>query len=868
LSLYSGAGPLPEDISTATKLVKDSVNKLIDNISGYGVSRSGNERMSAFLAKQQGWAAPRHVSAAETTGNKLIHHAAASEAAPEYARALASSVLGEQHFKDAAFDVRLGKTLVENRLRALAETHAKKGEQELADRVTHVLSEQEYRANLSNPEIKAALERHKAPGSVQEVAQKQHTALGGTLAAKGENSLFANLTAISHAKTFEGAQAWVYGKGNVNTQAILRGSKFEHKALGVAEDYVTSYKEIAKRMIEGNYKRNTLRDWLDQGVKDGVYKWAKRGEDTPIMGGQPMVRIPVEVKATPWGSKAIKDIWIRKDLAPEVEQALNGGGRVAKAGAQLLLDLATEAQIIGPTDFVFHTANMYASVVGSLGAKSFGGDLARKITGVKHLDAVGRIGYNLYRSLIDSPEVQAELADLARIGAMRPISQHPSLLGKVTKGYLDTGKWIRAIDRAGRLARNQLFDNLVERKLVENNELNRREFVNKMGQYNAKLMSKFQDTMQKYTSQFVVAGRTFNRNAFQRLLMSNEVRAASPEAYAKMKLLNMVGLVTTLLVIPIVVNSILGGNPWGRLGTPIGMIDTGKDNAEGKPIYIDPAQTELLRRGLRVSGMESLIKGVRAEEAPGKVAGKMTRDIIMGQLHPWAGPPVRIVQTYIEKGAETRDPVEALKAAMAAVNPSVTAYFEKNPEGDKKGLGGVVGSLAGSIGVKTGSPLTHQQRVDEVAVKKGIYGANVVPKYQQRREAEKAYHEVRPALSREDVTKAAQNSIRNNAVRGEALQESMPSEVKSWLKKNQLKLPAHANRIVDNGVSITLTADELTQYETFLREWDQVEIKYLDHPWFDKLPQRKKEELFSSVIANASRIAKMKTLQLIKEQKK
>jgi len=856
---FSGAGPLPEDVSklkdTLDKAYKDAregASGLVDKVFNYGVKQSGDERGRTFLAKQQGWSVPRHVTVAEETGNKLVRFASASEAAPELADALASEVLGKKG-NDVEFGEKLGKTLIENRLRALQDSHLKKGEIELADKVTHVLSDADYRKNMSDPEIKAALDQHKAPGGVQETAEKQHAALGGTMAAKGENQLFANLTAITKGKNFEQARDWVYGKGNVNTQSILRGSTFEHKALGVAEDYVSNYRDIAKRMITGNYKRNALRDWLDQGVKDGVYQWAKRGEDAPVMRGQPMVRFPVEVKATPWGSKAVKDVWVRKDLAPEFEQALNGGGKVAKAGAQLLLDAATELQLVGPTDFVFHTGNMLGSIMGSLGAKSFTRDLVRKVAGVKQLDTINRVGYQLYRTIVNSPEVQKELASLAQIGAMRPRASHSSLLGKATGGVLDTGKWIRTLDRAGRLARNDMFDNLVERGLVEDNELNRREFVNKMGQYNAKLMSRFQDTMQKYTSQFVVAGRTFNRNAFQRLLMSNEVRASNPEAYWKMKFLNMAGVTSTLLAVPVLVNLSLTGKPFGRDGTKLGYIDTGKDTKDGRPIVIDPAQSELLRRGLRATGAEAAFSGAQNGDSLGKTAASMAGAIIKGQIHPWAGPPLKIAQTYIEKQAETHNPVEALKAATLAVNPSVAAYFEKDESGNKAGVKGVFTSLGAVLGVKKGAPLTHQQRVEATAK---TYGLNM-QNYGQRLDAEEKYRAARPAMTREDETRAAQSAIRRNADRGIALQKSLPSEMQSWLDKNSLKLPAHSDRISDAGQTLTLTKEELPRFEELLKKEYLSEIKGLQGAWFDSMEQREKEKMFKETLAHAAKEARM-----------
>lgn len=846
--------PTKEEVGKAIDYAKSAPKRILDHIIGHGVDRETGEIVDHILSKQQGWSAPRTISANEEVGNKLVRYASADISADRYAKALASEALGDTHYKDTIFQDKLGKVIVEERLRSLQQYHEGKNESELAASVSHVMTPDEFDSALKDPEIKAAVERHKQ--IVQPVAEEQHTALGGKLAAKGpETGAFANLLAVTDVDSFETAKQLIYGQGNVNPRAAIKGSVFERRATGQAPKYETNYRIVAERMISGNYKRNALRNWIDAGVEAGLYKYAKAGEGVPEMGGQPMARVPVKIKATPWGSQVVKDLWVRKDLLPEMEQTLKGGGAPMKAGMQLLLNAATTAQIIGPTDMVYHTANMYASIVGSLGAKSGLRDVARKITGVKQLDAMARIGYHMYRAMLDTPEVQKELAEIAKIGALRDQSVHQGFLGQ-----FNTGRLIRLVDKAGRLARNQMFDNLVERGLTKDTDLDRREFINKMGQYNSKLMSHFQATFQQYTSQFVVAGRTFNRNAFQRILMSNEVRAANPQAYWQMKALNMLGVASTLLVVPVVLNSMLNGNPWGRPGTPIGKIDTGKDDDKGRHILIDPSQTELMRRGLRITGIQSAFKGIHEDRPTKETIGRMFEDVFQGQMHPWEGPPVRVGMKYMEKYGETHDAGESLKAAMAAVNPSITTFFggdEANP--DRKGVKGVTESLAGAVGVGKSRLPTHTEKVESTIAKYGM-----PDNLKGRSDAEKQVKANATPQTREEKARGAEYSIKQEVKRGEGLESAMNPTDLQFVKRRGFDIPGFPDRINFRGQNVVLKDSEVKTLQSYILEEDLKTIQKFKSGRWDSKPPAVQKEIFHDLIVDGRDRARTKLMKQLR----
>jgi hypothetical protein len=63
------------------------------------------------------------------------------------------------------------------------------------------------------------------------------------MAPKGSKTgTFVNLLVITRSESVADAEKIVFEKGNIETGAIQRPSKFEHKAYCKAEGYVTSYR--------------------------------------------------------------------------------------------------------------------------------------------------------------------------------------------------------------------------------------------------------------------------------------------------------------------------------------------------------------------------------------------------------------------------------------------------------------------------------------------------------------------------------------------------------------------------------------------------------------------------------------------------
>jgi hypothetical protein len=163
-----------------------------------------------------------------------------------------------------------------------------------------------------------------------------------------------------------------------------------------------------------------------------------------------------------------------------------------------------------------------------------------------------------------------------------------------------------------------------------------------LGEYNRKLMTKNQAALRDLgASPFIVAGKNFNR--FSRGLLTGapgfEATSKGAEIAARAKIMSgtlMAGL------IPAVINETTTGHPGGRNGTPIGSIDFGPqyDTPDGKRRNLDVFQLMGIRRGLRGTGVNAVVEGLRTGETPSDIAGHAITDIASTALHPYTGPVI------------------------------------------------------------------------------------------------------------------------------------------------------------------------------------------------------------------------------------
>jgi hypothetical protein len=672
------------------------------------------ELLRGTLADLSGRSAPRTSRLSPESGNALVRYASSKIAAPQVARAMATEVLGDRH-RDAAFGQKLGAVLVEDRLRAIRAAGNPNVETVIGKAWSPLATEADFQAALNDPEIRAAIERHKA--TVQPEAQAAHEAAGGVLAGPGINTgAFVNLKAIMEGMPDE-LPPGGGGRGNLENP-LKRLTRFFQQARGTGRQYEIDYRSLAERMIEANFQEHAKRQMYDQLVTDGLAEVLEPGDPRPTFGGKPGVQFPIERRGLPIGNDRartyVEHLWVDPRIENELRQALNVDGKVGGSAAIVAATFLNKLQLAGPTDAVWHTAQMISSITSSQGGRTLLTDLARKVPGVNLADALGRITNSAIRVMRDNPAIQTQLADLASIGALR---------GEHRAGPL--GRFIQFIDKAGRLVRDDLYTNLTDRRLIEPSEAERREWVNQMGQYNGRLMTKAQRALRESgVSPFVVAGRNFNRMAMRRLTLDPGVEAASPAAGAQMRVIEGIGTIATLIAVSSVLNQLSVGNPNGRPGVKFGQIDTGKTDKDGNPIVIDPAQWTGHRRALRISGIGSIIEGVRNNQTKGRITKNVARDIWGGFIHPWAGPAVTAASiakfgynpSGYKESVNPNDIGENIKEALKQLNPVANAAIEGHKKGQNP-AGAVVKQLGGAFGVKTTPKVTPKQEIYNLASK-------------------------------------------------------------------------------------------------------------------------------------------------------
>jgi hypothetical protein len=323
--------------------------------------------------------------------------------------------------------------------------------------------------------------------------------------------------------------------------------------------------------------------------------------------------------------------------------------------------------------------------------------------------------------------VRDTLADLAGIGALRGPSEHENFIGRRLRG----------LDRVVRMTMNDAFNHLVDRKLVQDTATNRREFINRVGQYNARLQGPLVAALRSSgIGPFATAGYNFFREAYRRASGSAGVKAVNSKAAVRLRIGQIAAALGGLIVTPAILNWLFthdkkNGGFFGRPGTPIGAVDLGYDDNDGKPMTLDLARWFGLRRALRSTGLGAVIRGAKQGKSAMRIADDVVRDVANALISPAAGPIVRTIglaltgsPTYIggRSDADRAAPgesqqLENVKAAAKEFNPLVGTMFkgygEQGGEGAYDVLRGQVPGLTPTPGYRP--ELTKGSKAEELA---------------------------------------------------------------------------------------------------------------------------------------------------------
>lgn len=419
-------------------------------------------------------------------------------------------------------------------------------------------------------------------------------------------------------------------------------------------------------------------------VEKGVGEFVEPGTPPPdkLKGekvGRLAVKVPETNPETGKTSMVEKSLYVQKQLVPELRNALDTD---MKFTPHPIFKAITNLQLFQLADASAHIKNIHSVIVNALGRSAAWKDLVTKIPALGSIDAVTEITKVAREISADSPEIRKEIAEMAKSGMVRP--DYPATgLQKITKMQ----ELIHDVDTAARVIMNRRFNNLVDAGIATDTPMNRRNFVQQIGEYNARLMGRYERAFRDIgLSPFIVAGRTFNRFS-RRLITGNPGFEATDTAGAvKARAMQMSGLVAAA-TIPAFVNMFTTGTPFGRPGTPIGAVDLGPqfDTEDGKRRGIDVMNLVGIRRGLRSTGINAAIEGLRQGKTPNQIAGDAANDIITTATHPWIGPGLGAVsQVLTGKRLDLRsgwDIVESKKVGGAGqyLENARVALRQQNP---------------------------------------------------------------------------------------------------------------------------------------------------------------------------------------------
>lgn len=420
-----------------------------------------------------------------------------------------------------------------------------------------------------------------------------------------------------------------YRNPNIKADPFMRraagtGQYSTDPGLILTNSLARRYNEVTKLRFYNAIEKTGNGFITDAGVRS----------DMTNIGGEDLTRLAVKIPETNPKTGLTrpveKSLWIKKSLAREARDVLNTD---MSAPSNPVFKALTQVQLLQLADATAHMKNIHTVVANSLGASKPWQDAVRKLPFLATADTVGRIASVVREVAADTPAIRDEIAQMAKQGMIRP--QYPSTgVQKITK-MQDA---IHDVDTASRIVLNRFWDNLAERGWVTDTPAARRQFVQRIGEYNGRLMGHFSRTLRNYgASPFIVAGRTFNAFSKRLLLGDPGFKAATPQAAALARSYQLTGLALATTV-PAIINYVITGNFGGRPGTPIGAIDTGMNNDKGDKKLIDLFQLMGIRRGLRATGLGAVTEGLREGKSFNEIAGKAIEDITTTASHPWIGP--------------------------------------------------------------------------------------------------------------------------------------------------------------------------------------------------------------------------------------
>lgn len=704
---------IAKDISPKGLGIRPSMPPFLEKITDVLSGISDHPSVSDFGKAFKGWIGglagktfPKLTALNREVGEKAARWISSRIAAKPSADLFSSKVLEGLKVDPLKF----GAALHEDNLRSIRKGYEDAGNTDAANGVNTIIggkgspfkTEADYQAFLDDPQTQLAIERHKALWDDIIAPQYRHAMSldpDEKLPERGlQTGARINLNNLRESDAVKD-KVFTVGRGNL-LGTLKKKSIFGRQATGTGEGYGMNYTDIMRNTFGKQLEVANKNHFEDAMVDAGLAKIEQPGQPVTINGR--------EAKAFPYKRQTLilkngqpmsqsRSIYIDPRIAGEYEIGSNVQKNVFEGGRgefpAKVASAFNRAALAGLTDATVHVSNLGSAMFTRPGTS--GGLLTDTL-----LSSLGRadVPVTLIRSLVKGfKDNQQQIKELSEIGAMR--SQHES--GSSLNPLNLTGKFIQWADRTARLTLDDAFKSMADKGIVENTETNRREFVNQVGQYNKRAQGSWtRAARDSGLAPFVTAGKNFNALAVRTALLDPGVKATSvPAALAlranqAAKWLGAATLIGSL-------NYLITGKATGRDGVPLGSVDTGKNDENGRPLYIKVSDWLGLGRAVRVTGIRGAVEAKRAGLTNQDALDSAVRDIGNSAMAPWEGPPIRAlgVATGIPTaiGVKRPAPVVApgesqrasdLKYAAIEANPIFGSIHDRYKTG-----GGITESL-------------------------------------------------------------------------------------------------------------------------------------------------------------------------------
>lgn len=537
----------------------------------------------------------------------------------------------------------------------------------------------------------------------------------------------------------EGGTRPVYRTATGSLRApILKGHAFSSEFSGGAAKYDFD----PGALIENTYQR-VHAEWLKPQMYDALVRAGDAEYNNPkdpdwkpptkIKGEDVAKFTIVEPRTILKDGKAIhvpgKTLYVKESLQGELNQTL----RTAPAAKQVLpIRVINTAALTGIADNMWNLmldAQIPASAPGHIkGRVGNQLGLANNIVGL-----LKQIKYTIRRpkdynaralrlaadaSWRGAREGEAWTKDyvLSRLSDAKNPLKIPGIAFEATAGGLS--KIAQRVHEAGRLVLDEAFTNLVNAGLVRNGPTDRREFVNRLGQYAGRAMDRVTEMARDLGIQpFVVAKKKSLAEIGRKVTFSPGTAAASKGKALEMRVGQLMKWLSFAAASGMV-NYAYTGSVTGRPGTPLGNIDTGSDDPKTGVPQSWPWFGDVTGFGpaLRASGAAGAFKakqeGLTDAQAAGDaamgpmnavvlkwlssptmdfgsrlIAGETIPQALGGGGGPKAQPPQPGENPYASRaGFALREGAQlggvATQAADAVLGTSLTPKYEQDPTGE------------------------------------------------------------------------------------------------------------------------------------------------------------------------------------------